>query len=131
LAFVSDRTGSPQIYVINVDGTNMRRLTFEGSYNTSPAWSPRGDLIVYVSRESDGSNQIYVTDLAGNTRMHLTNLRNNEEPSWSPDGLHIAFSSNRTGTYEIYLMYWNGTGQRRITNTDGATSPTWSPRLSR
>jgi TolB protein len=130
LAFVSDRTGSPQIYVINVDGTNLRRLTFEGSYNTSPAWSPRGDLIAYVARESDGKNQIYVTDLTGSNRMHLTNLRNNEEPTWSSDGLHIAFSSNRSGTYEIYLMHWNGTGQRQITHTNGAFSPSWSPRLA-
>lgn len=131
LAFVSDRTGTPQIYIINVDGTNMRRLTFEGSYNTSPAWSPRGDLIAYVSRIEDGTNQIFITDLTGDNRMRLTSLRNNEEPSWSPDGLHIAFSSNRTGTYEIWTMHWNGTGQRQITNIGGAFSPTWSPRLSR
>ena len=131
LAFVSDRTGAPQIYIINIDGTNMRRLSFEGSYNTSPAWSPRGDLIAYVSRDSDGINQIYVTDLTGDNRMRMTNLRNNEEPSWSPDGLHIAFSSNRTGTYELYVMHWNGAGQRRITNTSGAFSPTWSLRLVR
>lgn len=129
LAFVSDRTGTPQIYIINANGTDMRRLTFEGSYNTSPTWSPRGDLIAYVSRDPDGLNQIYVTDLTGNNRMRLTNLRNNEEPSWSPDGLHITFSSDRTGTYEIYTMHWNGTGQRRITNSNGAFSPTWSPRL--
>jgi TolB protein len=131
LAFVSDRTGVPQIYVINIDGTNQRRLTFQGSYNTSPAWSPRGDLIAYVSRISDGSNQIYVTDLTGENRVCLTNLRNSEEPSFSPDGLHITFSSNRSGTYELYTMHWNGAGQRRITNTNGAFSPTWSMRLTR
>lgn len=131
LAYVSDRTGTPQIYIMNVDGTNMRRLTYEGSYNTSPAWSPRGDLIAYVSRISSGTHQIFVTDIIGNTHMQLTNLRNNEEPSWSPDGLHLVFSSNRAGSNELYLMHWNGSGQKKITSTDGAFSPSWSPRLSK
>ncbi|MEO0083878.1 MAG: Tol-Pal system beta propeller repeat protein TolB [candidate division WOR-3 bacterium] len=131
LAFVSDRTGTPQIYLINIDGTNLRRLTFQGSYNTSPAWSPRGDLIAYVARESDGTNQIYVIDVTGNNYMRLTNLGNNEEPTWSADGLHLTFSSNRTGRYEIYTMHWNGTGQRQITNYSSGYSPTWSKRLTK
>lgn len=131
IAFVSDRTGVPQIYIINVDGTDLRRLTYEGSYNTSPAWSPRGDLIAYVSRVSNGTNQIFITDINGETRMRLTYQRNSEDPVWSPDGLHITFTSNRNGYWELYTMTWNGQNQKRITNTGGAFSPTWSPRLKR
>lgn len=131
IAFVSDRTGVPQIYVINIDGTDLRRLTFEGSYNTSPAWSPRGDLIAYVSRVGGGINQIFISDINGETRMQLTFEGNNEDPFWSPDGLHLAFSSNRRGIWEIYTMTWNGQNQKRISNTGGALSPTWSPRLKK
>ena len=44
-------TAKPFLYVINADGTDLRRLTFEGPYNTSPSWSPRGDLIAFVQRQ--------------------------------------------------------------------------------
>jgi TolB protein len=106
IAFVSDRSGNPQIYVMDIHGGNVRRLTFHGNYNTSPAWSPRGDIIAYVSREKDNSQQVYVTDPTDFSPVRLTYLRNSEEPAWSPDGLHIVFSSNRPG------LVTNNTGNR-------------------
>jgi TolB protein len=127
-AFVSDRGGSPQLYVINSDGTAQRRLTFEGSYNTTPAWSPRGDVIAY-SRRDDTGNQICITDVNGETIKQLTFSGDNVEPCFSPDGLHIAFVSSRSGTYEIYVMNWDGTDQRRLTNLGGCSGPAWSPVL--
>ena len=100
LAFVSDRDGSPQVYIVNRDGTAQRRLTYEGTYNTTPAWSPRGDLIAYSSRQG-GANQIVITDLNGEGVKQLTFQGNCVEPCFSPDGLHMAFVSNRTGSDEI------------------------------
>jgi TolB protein len=127
IAFVSDRSGNPQIYVMDTHGGNVRRLTFHGNYNTSPAWSPRGDIIAYVSREKDNSQQIYVTDPTDFSPVRLTYLRNNEEPAWSADGLHIVFSSNRTGRYELYTMNWDGSRLRKLTNGIVANGPDWSP----
>ncbi len=127
ITFVSDRAGNPQIYVMDMHGGNVRRLTFHGSYNTSPAWSPRGDIIAYVSREPDNSQQIYVTDPYDFEPVRLTSKGNNEEPSFSPDGLHIVFSSNRSGAYELYTMNWDGSRLRKLSNGVTATAPDWSP----
>lgn len=131
IAFVSDRTGNPQVYVMDIHGGNVRRLTFHGNYNTSPAWSPRGDIVAYVSREDDFSHQIYVTDPYDFLPVRLTAGGNNEEPSWSPDGLHIVFSSNRTGQYELYTMNWDGSRQRKLTRGLNAYAPDWSPTFSK
>jgi TolB protein len=127
ITFVSDRIGNPQIYVMDIHGGNVRRLTFHGNYNTSPAWSPRGDIIAYVSREKDNSQQIYVTDPYDFSPVRLTFDRNNEEPTWSPDGLHIVFTSNRSGRYELYTMNWDGSRQRKLTSGITANAPDWSP----
>jgi TolB protein len=127
LAFVSDRSGSPQIYVMDVDGGNVRRLSYEGYYNTSPRWSPAGDFLAYTSQDPSGRHQIFTIDANGENPVQLTHLGSNEEPSWSPDGLHLVFTSDRSGTRELYVMHWDGSGQRRITGTGGAFHPDWGP----
>ncbi|MEA3432805.1 MAG: Tol-Pal system beta propeller repeat protein TolB [candidate division WOR-3 bacterium] len=127
IAFVSDRSGSPQIYIMGSDGTGVRRLTYEGWYNTSPRWSPKEDRIAYVAMDEEKKLNIYTILVTGEGRTCLTFQGNNEEPSWSKDGLHIAFISNRSGKYELYTMHWDGSGQRKIlTYGDGIYSSRWS-----
>jgi TolB protein len=126
IAFVSDRGGSPQIYTMQRDGSNVRRITFEGSYNTSPSWSPKGDRIVFVGRR--GTNQIFTVKPDGTELTQITTDGNNEEPSFSPDGRYIAFSSDRHGVKGIYIMRANGESQQRITPKNlRASCPRWSP----
>ena len=126
IAFVSDRGGSPQIYLTRKDGSEARRITFEGSYNTSPSWSPKGDRIVFTGRR--GPNQIFVINPDGTGLNQLTTQGNNEDPSFSPDGRYITFSSDRDGTRCIYIMRANGESQRRITPKKlKAFYPRWSP----
>ena len=126
IAFVSDRGGSPQIYVMRMDGTDMRRITFEGSYNTSPSWSPKGDKIVFAGRR--GTNQIFIVNPDGSGLSQLTSHGNNEDPSFSPDGRYITFSSDREGGKGIYIMRANGENQKRITPRNiRASGPRWSP----
>lgn len=126
IAFVSDRGGSPQIYIMRKDGTSIRRLTFEGSYNTSPSWSPKGDRIVFVGRR--GKNQIFTIKPDRTELTQLTFSGNNEDPSFSPDGRYITFSSDRDGIKAVYIMRTNGESQRRITPKGFRSfGPNWSP----
>jgi TolB protein len=111
---------------MDVEGTNVRRLTFQGNYNASPRWSPRGDKIVFMCRA--GGNQICLINPDGTGQQQLTSLGNNEDPAWSPDGRHIAFSSTRMGHRDIFLMHADGSEQTRLTNNGRENYlPDWSP----
>ncbi len=128
MAFTSDRSGSPQIYIADIEGANTRRLTYLGDYNTEPAWSPRGDLIAYTSREN-GLFQIYAVDITGQNAYKLTDWGSNEAPSWSPDGLHIVYSSNADGERGLWIMNYDGTGKTKLPIGGECKSPDWSPNL--
>jgi TolB protein len=127
LAFVSNRSGSPQIYRLDINTGREERLTFEFKYCTSPVWSAL-NRIAFVAMD-DGNFDIYAMDPDGSRLRKLTdNQGNNEDPSWSPDGRYLVFSSNRRGTYNLCIMTANGQNQRRITFMKGdQTSPSWAP----
>lgn len=129
IAFVSARTGAPQIYVMNADGSNQQRVSFQGGYNTSPSWSPKGDLIAYVTR--DGGFNVCTLNLKTNQVRQVTaGQRNNEDPSFSPDGRYLVFSSTRVGKAALFLADVGGGHQVQLTKSGGDdTSPSWSPRL--
>jgi len=127
MAFVSDRSGAPQIHVRDLVKETEERITFEGEYNTSPAWSVRNRIA--FSQLKDNAVDIYTIDPDGGNLRRLTQDQGkNEDPCWSPDGRYLAFTSNREGSYHLYLMNANGQNQRKITSLKGAqTSPSWSP----
>ncbi len=129
LAFTSDRSGSPQIYVMDLGGGGEpRRLTYSGDYNTNPAFSPKGDRIAYQSRE-EGQFNIYVIGLNGGDPVRLTEGEgSNESPSWSPNGRYIVFSSTRSGRAHLFLMQVE-TGKiisALLEDKGDDTSPVWS-----
>ncbi|MDR1926264.1 MAG: Tol-Pal system beta propeller repeat protein TolB [Endomicrobium sp.] len=132
IVFVSDRLGYPQLYIMNIDGGNVRRLTTSG-FCDSPAWSPRGDKIVFTMRQARGNYDLYVYDLPTAKITKLTNnQKNNENPTWSPDGRFVAFYSNRSGKGEIYITAIDGSGTRKLVEMPGASyTPAWSPVLTR
>ncbi|MCK5287318.1 MAG: PD40 domain-containing protein, partial [Thermodesulfovibrionia bacterium] len=102
-------------------------LTFEGSYNTSPAWSPDGQWITFVGRKN-GKSQIFMIQSDGVDLRQITEEGNNENPAFSPDGMFMAFDSDRDGNKGIYLMNINGGIQKRITPKNiKAMNPRWSP----
>jgi len=73
-----------------------------------------------------GKLNIYTSGIDGNDVQKLTFEGNNERPTWSPDGMAIAFSSDRSGSPQIYIMRRDGSNATRITNTGENSSPVWS-----
>jgi TolB protein len=130
IAFVSERSGGAQIYRMNLDGTGVKRVTFQGSHNTDPSWSPDGEEIAYVSRV--GVFDVFTVRLDGRGVNRLTqDAGDNEDPTWSPDGHYVAFSSTRTGAPHIWMSTADGYHQVQLTQGKGGyTNPSWSPPMN-
>ena len=128
IAFVSDRAGNEEIYVMGSDGSNPRNLTDHSDDDGSPSWSPDGRHIAFVSDRA-GNEEIYVMGSDGSNPRNLTDHSDDDgSPSWSPDGRHIAFVSDRAGNEEIYVMGSDGSNPRNLTDhSDDDGSPSWSP----
>lgn len=127
LAFMSDKTGSTQIYIYDLEADESYPLTFENQDKDSLDWSPVNDELVFSSQNNKWD--IYKLDINTNQITKLTeNTGNNEEPSWSPDGQYICFTSTRNGNKELFIMKKDGTNQRRVFTASGQVySPKWSP----
>jgi TolB protein len=124
IAFISDRGGSPQIYVMDASGANQRPLLGRGGHSDSPAWSPDGRYIAFTWGGA-GSFQIFVADVGSGQLLQLTSAGRNESPTWAPDGRHLAFQSNRSGRWEIWQMHIDGSSQRQVSR-GGGRLPAWS-----
>ncbi len=124
LAYVSDQTGSPQIYIRPTAGGPGVRVSLQGSYNTDPDWSPKGDLIAYTTRVN-GRFQVCTVKTDGTDFKTLTSVGSNQDPAWSPDGRMISFVSDRNGANHIYVMDAKGLVQTQVSKIPGK-SPTWS-----
>ena len=131
IAFVSERAGNLEIYVMDSDGKNQRRLTNSPLDDRDPSWSPDGKRIAFMS-DREENFEIYVMDADGGNQRNITNHPNGDwDPAWSPDDKRIAFVTAREEddwNDDIYVMDVDGGNQRNITNNRHLVSgPAWSP----
>ena len=129
IAFVSDRSGGElDIYLMNADGSNVKRLTTGSGIREPvvPSWSASGRYLAYESCPEDTCRIVILSD-DGIRRVRLTN-QDDFMPSWSPNGTKIAFTSSRDGDWEIYVMDVDGSNQTRLTENSAVDAqPVWSP----
>jgi TolB protein len=126
IAFVSDRNGGPQIFVVSAAGGGARQVSFNGSYNTTPTWSPRAGkkVIAYTTRDG-GRYDIVTLDLDTKNMIRITQGEgNNEEPSFSPNGRAIAFARTGQG---VFIANSDGTGKAIKVWSGSATGVDWGP----
>lgn len=121
VAFTTNRDGQNEIYLVNVDGTNMINLTNNPADDQQPTWSVDGQWIAFSSNR-DGNYEVYILRVNSSEVINLTNNPGNDtQPNWvrsttfDPTGESIVFTSDRDGNQEIYRMKTDGTQAANIT----------------
>ena len=127
IVFESDRSGSQQIYVMNVDGSNQQRISFFGGRAATPEWSPRGDQIAFT--HIAGNLRIAVMSPGGGPLRYLTDSWQDEAPTWSPNGRIIQFfrTTKGSGKAEIWQVDLTGRNERRLPTPVDGSDPAWGP----
>ena len=128
IAYVNRQEKKFSLVVADSDGYNEQTVLTHKEPILSPAWSPDGSHLAYVSFET-GHAAIYVQSLYTNQRLMLANFRgSNSAPAWSPDGKQLAIVLTRDGISSLYIVRPDGSGLRRLTYTDAIdTEPSFSP----
>jgi Tol biopolymer transport system component len=145
IAFISDRDGNFDIYVMNADGSNPTNLTNNSASNGNPIWSPDGSQIVFLSDPTGNTDDtVYVMNADGTGVKHLSDEnaspveRNRLEQeyfaAWAPDRSKVAYSVDQfDGNFEIYVMNTDelnappGELNNMTKNSASDESPAWSP----
>src|SRR5271166_3099030 len=129
--FVSNRSGSKEIWQMDYDGANPKQLTHTGSIALSPHVSPDGSRVAFSGVTKEGWQiQMYSLELGRLvTFQHFGG--DNYSPAWSSDGLNLAFSSSSSGNTEIYTVDSAGGNSKRLTESKAPdVSPTWNPKTN-
>ena len=129
MVFVSSRFGNPHIFLRHMDSGDVERISFEGTYNTNPSISPDGRFVAYSRLIKDQGHRIIVYDRQKNSERQVTfGPGNDEDPSWGPDSYFLAFSSDRSGSYQLYISTRHADEAQKIPTGQGAAaSPAWRP----
>jgi TolB protein len=133
LAFVSNKDGTPRIYILDIPAAGVsvnslkpRMISKKNRENTSPSWSPDGKKIAYSAMTS-GTRQIWIYDLDTGEEMQLTDGSGHKEnPTWAPNSLHLLFNSATPAASELYRINLNQKKAVKITSGPGEKRfPAW------
>jgi TolB protein len=125
VAMILSKSGSPDVWVCNADGSNFKRLTATPEDESSPCWSPDGQWIYFATRINERRMLAKVSPNGGEIqRVPTPGVANPTEPDWSPDGKWITFTS-QMGDFNICVMPADGSSPP--TTLVQGTDPSWSP----
>jgi TolB protein len=124
VAMVLSKNGSPDIYVCDADGSNLKQLTKTKEAESSPCWSPDGQTICFSSR-AEGTSALFLVSANGGAmrRLRTAGAGNCTEPDWSPDGKMIVFT-RLAGNFEICVVPAGGGSATALV---AGEDPSWAP----
>jgi TolB protein len=127
IAFMSNRDGNNEIYVMNVDGSGLRRLTNHPQIDATPTWAPSGTQIAFTS-DRGGTPSIYIVGVDGLGLRRVT-FENSDRATWSPAPRNeIAFTARTGPGYDIKVLDLATSEIRQLTFGEGSNeAPAWSP----
>ncbi len=134
IVFNSDRGGDQQLYVMDADGSNVKRISFGNGRYATPVWSPRGDYIAFT-KMAGGQFYIGVMYPDGTGERLLSSGYLVEAPTWSPNGRVLMFfkqdkgNRRRSGAVKLYSIDLTGYNERLVVTPSDASDPAWSPLL--
>ena len=133
IAFISSRTGSKEVWVMDYDGANQHPLTSLRTISLMPRWSPDASRIAFTCYQPVSgvtSAQICMYSMDAAKVVSFPRFRGtNSAAAWSPDGTQLIFSSSMAGNPELYVTDTGGGKPKRLTfSNGGSTSPTWNPK---
>jgi TolB protein len=128
LALVMSDGNESHIYMVGLDGRDLRRLTSGNAIDVSPTFSPDGKRMAFVS-DRTGAPQVYIMDVTGENVRRLTfDGAYNTNPAWSPDGNWIAYETRVNGQFDLWLIDPEGVSNVPIeTNPRSDEGPSWAP----
>jgi TolB protein len=127
IVFNSDRGGAPQLYVMNADGSGVRRISFGSGRYTAPVWSPDGHLIAFVKQQGQ-SFSVGVMAPDGSGERLLTTSYFADEPTWAPNSRVIMFERKMgDGASRLWTVDVTGHIQKEAPYPVSGSDPAWSP----
>lgn len=131
ILFISNRTGNFEIFVMNVDGSEITQITKSKGQERSAEWSPDGSRIVFSYSPGGPVTDLYIINADGATESVVRLTADNapdSSPSWSPDGSQIVFASRRSGNWDLWVVNADGSGLKQLTDDEFFDDyPHWGP----